>query len=238
MKKFLKKFLLANFFISLIFSSFFIFFSENNFVNAWSPAKLDSSILVNTNNRVIEKKVTWTYVQSSSLVQSLIPNLFQLAFYLWSSIAVLALVYWWFLMLTDLWENNRHKKWWSIFWFSIVWLILMLFSRAIVWIVSNIKIADNTVNWIDYWLEWSSNIWNLPSWNIETEIIPQIIQLALQLVSAVVIWIVIYAWIMYITKPEDEKWKMWELFINAVIWLIIILTSYVLVAWILKINFW
>lgn len=249
MKKFLKKFLLANFFISLFFSSFFLFFSENNFVNAWSPAKIDSSILSDTDDRIIVKKVTWTYVQSSSLFQSLIPNLFQLAFYLWSSIAVLALVYWWYVMLTWLWSPSNQEKWWKIFWFSIAWLVLMLFSRAIVWIVSNIKIVKpvddeedgaviDTINWAEYWLQWSAHIWNLPSWNIETEVIPNIVQLALQFVSVVVIWIVIYAWIMYITKAEDKKSEMADLFINAVIWLIIILTSYVLVAWVLKINFW
>lgn len=115
-------------------------------------------------------------------------------------------------------------------------------SRAIVWIVSSLKIVKpvngNTVNWIEYSLWNSSYIWNLPSWKIETEVVPQFIQLALQLVFVVIVWIVIYAWIMYIANEEDKKKEMWDLFINAVIWLIIILTSYVLVAWILKINFW
>jgi len=235
MKKFFTKFLLVNFFLMIFFITFW--FSEIS--NAWSPFKLWwTEVLDNTNDRVIEKKITWTNIQSSSFLTQLIPNLFQLAFYLWSSLAVLSLIYWWFLMITSLWEDWPHKKWWNIFWFSIVWLILMLFSRAIVWIISNIKIANNSVNWIDYWLEWSSNIWNLPSWAIETEIIPNIIQMALQLVSVVVIWIIIYAWIMYIAQPEEKKSTMANLFINAVIWLIIILTSYVLVAWILKINFW
>lgn len=234
MKKFFVKFLLVNF----LFVSLFMFFWFSEISNAWSPAKLDSSILSDTDDRIINKKVTWTNLQNSSFINLLIPNLFQLAFYLWSSLAVLSLIYWWYLMITDLWENNRHKKWWKIFGFSIAWLILMLFSRAIVWIVSNIKIADNSVNWIDYWLQWSSNIWNLPSWNIETEVIPQVIQLALQFVFVVVVCIIIYAWIMYISKPEEEKSKMADLFINAVIWLIIIVVSYSLVAWILKINFW
>ena len=121
----------------------------------------------------------------------------------------------------------------------------MLFSRAIVWIVSNLKIVKTSwdtsvdnINWIDYWLGWSSYIWSLPSWKIETDVIPQLIQLALQSVFIVVVWIVIYSWIMYIARTEDNKKEMWDLFINAVVWLILILTSYVLVAWILKINFW
>jgi len=241
MKKFLAKFLLVNFLWLVIFS--FFSFSENVF--AWSPAIIDSSILSGTDNRIIEKKISWSNIQSSSLTTQIIPRLFELVFYIATSLAVLSLVYGWYLMLTDLWKNDSHKKWWSIFWFSIAWLVLMLLSRAIVWIISNLKLVKplndkdtGSASWIDYWLQESSHIWNLPSWNIETEVVPQFIQLALQFVSVVVIWVVIYSWIMYITMWDEKKGEMADLFINAVIWLIIILTSYVLVAWILNINFW
>ena len=235
MKRIFKKILLANIFFTIIFANFL--FLWWNFAHAWTPAKLNSDILNDTEDRIIDKKITWSNIQNSSLIKTIIPKLFKLMFFLATSLAVLSLVYWWYLMITSLWDDSQHKKWWTIFWYSIVWLVLMLFSRAIVWIVSSIKITKDTVNWLDYSLWQSKYIWNLPSWKLETDVIPQIIQLALQFVSVVIIWIIIYAWIMYIVNPEKNKEQMSSLFINAVIWLIMILTSYVLVAWILKINF-
>ena len=240
MKKFFIKFLLANFFITMIFSSCFVFFWNTAFVNASSPYKLwTTDIMSDTNDRIINKEVVWEKIQDSSFTKKIIPKIFKLTFYIATSFAVLSIIYWWYLMITSLWEDWQHWKWWKVFLYSIIWLILMLFSRAIVWIVSNLEITKWTrAEWEDYSLWDSSYIWNLPSWDIETEVIPQIIQLALQFVFVVIVWIIIYAWIMYITDPDKNKDKMSDLFINAVIWLIIILTSYVLVAWILKINFW
>jgi len=235
MKNLLKNFLLANFFWTLLF----VWFSQN--IYAWNAFDLKKTEVIksdNLNDRVIDKKISGTKIQNSSVMSQIVPKLFKLMFYLATSLAVLSLIYWWYLMITSLWEDWRHQKWWKVFWWSIIWLFLMLFSRAIVWVVSNIKIASDSVNSVDYQLWNSSYIWNLPSWNIETDIIPQIIKLALQFIFVVIVWIIIYAWIMYITQWEEEKWNMKNLFINAVIWLIIILTSYVLVAWIMKINFW
>lgn len=239
MKNFFTKFLLANCFITILFSSFFVFFWNIEMVNAWTPYKIWETIMSDTDDRIINQEVYWTKIQDSSLTKEFIPKIFKLIFYIATSLAVLSIIYWWYLMITSLWEDWQHWKWWKVFWYSIVWLILMLMSRAIVWIVSNLKITRwSRAVWEDYSLWNSVHIWNLPSWDIETDVVPQIIQLALQFIFIVIVWIIIYAWIMYITDPEKNKEKMSNLFINAVIWLIIILTSYLLVAWILKINFW
>lgn len=241
MKKFFVKFLLVNFFITIIFSSFFAIFWSIENAAAWSPYKLwTTDIMSDTDDRIINKQVTWTKIQSSSIMTSLIPNIFKLAFYLATSLAVLSIIYWWYLMITSLWQSWQQEKWWKIFWYSIVWLVLMLFSRAIVWIVSNIKITNNKASDSDskFLMDDKWSVWNLPSWALETEVIPQLIQLLLQLVSVVLVWVIIYAWIIYITQWEEKKKEMWDLMMNAVIWLIIILVSYWLVAWILKINFW
>ncbi|MCD5382760.1 hypothetical protein LR002_01405 [Candidatus Gracilibacteria bacterium] len=235
MKRIFKKILLANIFFTIIFANFL--FLGGNFAHAGTPAKLNSDILNDTEDRIIDKKITGSNIQNSSLIKTIIPKLFKLMFFLATSLAVLSLVYGGYLMITSLGDDSQHKKGWTIFGYSIVGLVLMLFSRAIVGIVSSIKITKDTVNGLDYSLGQSKYIGNLPSGKLETDVIPQIIQLALQFVSVVIIGIIIYAGIMYIVNPEKNKEQMSSLFINAVIGLIMILTSYVLVAGILKINF-
>ena len=203
-----------------------------------APAKIPSDVLT-TWDKIIDVWSSTPEIKQSFLVKKVIPNTIKMLFYFASAIAVLACAYGGFLIMTALWETDRFGTWMKSFSYAIAGIIIMLLSRWIVWIVENLEITKDTFNAADVWLDDSTNLWNLPSGEIETEVIPKVIWILVETVSLVIIAMLIYAWILYVIAltEDDKRKKAKDIMTDLLIWLWILLTSYAVIAWVLRLNF-
>jgi len=179
----------------------------------------------------------------SELLTNFIPRLVELVFYLSATFAVVWVIFWWVQMFVAWWEEDRYLNWWKSFAYSLIWLFIIIFSRAIVSIVEAINISTETVGGNDgktVWkeiVEWSDYLERLPDWSIWI-VISELINSLLGLVFIGIVWLMLYAWIVYITTDEeDRRSKMWTMMVDSIIWLVVILTSYVLISGFLSIDF-
>lgn len=225
----------------------FVWFFNLNLAFAWPNDVLEDILKKdNTKNETIvdskfdPKKQDF---RNSQIVKRLIPNSIKLMFYLAATFAVIWVIYWWVQMFTAGWEEEKYYNWWKSFSYSLVWLLLIIMSRTIVSIVESVKISDRNVAWEsetvwDDIYENSEFIWNLPTWELWSDIVPTLINGFLNLISLAIVIALIYVWIVYLTENDDDKrWKMWSIFIEIVSGLIVILTSYALISWVLSIDF-
>lgn len=225
--------------ISIILSLFLINYND---VKAQSIPQIPSELIEASWDKIIKIESPKSDIKTSFLYKKLVPNIIKLLFFLWSSIAVLAIFYSWYKILTSFWDSKRYKSWWDIFAYTIWWVFIMFFSRWIVWIIENINISDTHVSWSDFNIDSSTSINNLPSWEFESELIPNIIWIWVSLVWLIIIILMIYSWIMYVTSvlwwSDKNRDKSKDIFIDTLIWLVVLLASYSFVQWLFKINFW
>lgn len=59
--------------------------------------------------------------------------------YVWL-LAIIAIVYWWIMYITSIWDDNKIKKAKQIIEYSIIWILASMFAFAIIEIVNNIKL--------------------------------------------------------------------------------------------------
>lgn len=175
-------------------------------------------------------------VIESDFVNKVIPNVLKLIFELWAGLAVLGLVYTWAKLMTE-WDSKSTNKAWKSLWFIVTGLIIMLLSRWIVWLVENIQLwSGSSQGIIDPWSKFLSN---LPSCMLESDCIARLASTIISIISIIIIGMVMYAWGLYLfnysnTKNKDEAVN---ILLNCIIWLWICIASYVLVQWVLRLNF-
>lgn len=229
----------------LIIGLFLTFFLNINLVfSVWDSNDILETAIGWNKTVIVDGEFTTNWnIEDSRIVRTLIPNAIKLFLYLAVSISVLWIIYWWITMATSWGEEDRYYQWWKNFAYSLVGLFIIIFSRAIVSIVETIRISDKTVAW-HQWTSWwelinnSSFIWNLPSWEVISDIFPYLVNSVLKLIFVAIILLFLYIWIIFITTNEDDKRdKMKALFIDGITWLIVILTSYALIQWFLSIDF-
>lgn len=229
--------------IFLVVCSVFISFVllSHNETMAQSIPEIPSNFIDEVWDKIIKTESAQWDIRGSILFKKLVPNTIKLLFYIWSAIAVIAIFYSWYTILTSFWDSKRFQTWWQIFWYTTAWVFVMFFSRWIIWIIENIRISNINASWSDFGLDSSVDIGNLPTWEFESEIVPNIIWIAVELVSLVIIVLMIYAWIMYITSPlwaEKNKDKAKDIMVDSLVWLALLLVSYAFVQWLFNINFW
>ena len=224
-------------FYLLITATFLISFAWTS-TAAWTQADIPDTIFKEIKDKVVKVDQA-TDLKDSFLSKEVIPNLIKMLFYLASAIAVASASYAGFTMMTSLWESERLAKWWKIVSYTVVGLVVMLLSRWIVWIVENLRISSSKTDLSELWLGSSTDLWNLPSWAIESEVLPKIIWILVETTALIIIIMIIYAWVLYVTAlwVEDRRTKAKDIIIDLMIWLWVLLTSYVLVSGVLKLDF-
>ncbi len=118
------------------------------------------------------------------------------------------------------------------FW-KIIFTILMIFSFSYYWFASNdLKSIDFTINIKDF-----TNIWkDVVSWGTldqkANNFFWEIIDILLSAVWVIALFVmVVWAWFMVFYNWQDEMLKKWKnLFMWWILWLVIALTSYYIIA--------
>lgn len=222
--------------LKILFGILFFISLSSSFLLA-GPASIPTQIL-DSWKHVINVPSASNDIKESFLTRRVIPNFIKISFYFASAIAVLSCVYASFLMLTSFWDTTKFSQGTKSYSFVIIGVLIMLFSRWLVWIVENVNITNSTYNPWNAWLESSESLWNLPSWKIETEVIPKVIWIVVSITSIIILVLLIYAWVSYVTILDDDKKKgpAKLIFVDLLIWLWFLLTSYYVISWLLKLN--
>jgi len=211
------------FLTSVIFFTVFFSFSSISFANQedwwhlpqWWSNQIDSQL------KLTHKKWDWVEQVKSYLTWTFIP----LVKFLMVWIAIIFLIVALFSIVFSMWSEaeTESKKFWTNFWFAILWFVLISFSEKIANAVSPI-VSNNNQNFWDIWqFESMANI--------------------LVNFSAILIWwiavaVIVISWIKIVQSRwewvEDEFKKI----LSAWIWLIITLLSRKFIYEIFFTNYW
>ena len=205
---------------------------------AWTIPSISDQII--KSDKLVKKDVnTNTGVKWSILTVTIIPNIIKILFWFWSWLWVLALVYAWVTMMTSRWDSSRVEKWWKMFGLTLAWLIIMLLSRWAVWIIDSIEIWEKNWSYVSSANLDSDDLKNLPTWAIESKIIPQIIATLVKLVVLIIVIMTIYSWILYTVNvwEQDKSKEATNILLDLLTWLWVLLTAYVVVQTVMKVNF-
>lgn len=64
-------------------------------------------------------------------------------------IAVMIWIYWWFMVLTSWWDEDKVKKWKDIVIYMVLWLIIIfLASQIVYWVIDVLSRPDIVWEWV------------------------------------------------------------------------------------------
>lgn len=158
-------------------------------------------------------KELWNYAWFEALSDIIINSAVILIWW----IAVLMMTISWFNILVAWWDlkTDEHKR---NFVYSLSWIIIILLIRKFI----------RDIFYLNYWLLWpnesavtwaSSELFWAFAW-------------AMQFLALACVWIIILWWVYYIFSLWDDKiwWQVKTMIKNVMIWLLIIMVSYTVVA--------
>lgn len=204
----------------LFFGIFFLFpnislASDNGYLPVWWSNQIDSQLKLThkTWDWVTQVKdyLTWTFVPLVKFLMVwvaiifLIVSLFSIVFSIWSE------------------AETASKKFWTDFWFAILWFVLISFSEKIA------KAVDPLVSWNN------QNFWDISQFESMANIL---VNFAAILIWWIAVAVIVISWIKIVQSRwewvEDEFKKI----LSAWIWLIITLLSRKFIYEIFFTNYW
>lgn len=134
-------------------------------------------------------------------------------------------------------EDMKDKGQQTIVW-SIAGLIISVLAYTIVEIINRLPFLSGNPQ-TDLGIEETAEIQNLASGNLRAEIIPQAIQLILQIMGTLALVLFLYAGVLYVIRDgEDEKiTKARNLMIWAFAGMTVSLLAYLIVEGVVQLNF-
>ena len=119
--------------LALIFSFFALSIYDISYAS-------NACTLFGCNN--VDDNLKWWWNDLVSTVDNIAGYLIWLLYF----IAVMIWIYWWFLVLTSWWEEDKVKKWRNYVIYMVLWLIIIFLASQIVHWVINVM-TDTKVVW-------------------------------------------------------------------------------------------
>ena len=150
-----------------------------------------------------------------------------LYFVVWALFFVMAGKVVWFVTATD--DAAKKKAWWIIIW-SIVWILIVMWSKQIVESViwRQNKVLNESATWISWWeAEWMW--WRLLEFN-SIPLVAQVINRVMGLTMFAILVLIIIQWYKIFTKPDDSKTResLKKAVLYMIIWVLVIGAAYVI----------
>ncbi len=157
-----------------------------------------------------------------------------LYFVIWALFFIMAGKVIWFVTATD--DGTKKKAWWIIIW-SIVWILIVMWSKQIVESViwNQSEVLKKSATWITWWEDkWMW--WQLLDFG-SIPLVIQIINWVMGLTMFAILVLIIIQWYKIFTKPDDQKTVGWlkKNLLYIIIWVLVIWAAY-LISNILVIN--
>lgn len=157
-----------------------------------------------------------------------------LYFVIWALFFIMAGKVIWFVTATD--DGTKKKAWWIIIW-SIVWILIVMWSKQIVESViwNQSEVLKKSATWITWWEDkWMW--WQLLDFG-SIPLVIQIINWVMGLTMFAILVLIIIQWYKIFTKPDDQKTVGWlkKTLLYIIIWVLVIWAAY-LISNILVIN--
>jgi len=123
-------------------------------VDAWSPLKPNNPFIDDSDSWSAEQvNVIWSSSGQKDAVVNVVRWYINRVLWVMGLIALLFLIYWWFLMVTSAWEEDKYTKWFTILKHAAVWLILI----GTAWFVISIVFWLINLTQKQSWAAWSQS---------------------------------------------------------------------------------
>lgn len=137
---------------SVLVASFFFLWS----VSYISAAEVDPSTSVfisqTDNGAAWDINTVWTDIQQKDAAVNIVKSAVNRVLWILALIALIVLLYWWFLMVTSAWNEEQYGKWFTILKHAAVGVVLIGVARFIVSIVFRlVNLFTTTAEWSEAW---------------------------------------------------------------------------------------